>query len=42
MASKASSAKLGKLVIYDEGLKMGDLVVGACMGIWWQHYLEGI
>ena len=39
---KGSSAKLGKLVIYDEGLKMGDLVVGACMGIWWQHYLEGI
>ena len=39
---KGSSAKLGKLIVYDEGLKMGDLVVGACMGIWWQHYLEGI
>lgn len=32
------SAKLGKLIIEDEGLKMCDLVVGAAMGIWWQHY----
>lgn len=32
------SAKLGKLIIEDEGLKMCDLVVGACMGVWWQHY----
>ncbi|EXJ59863.1 hypothetical protein A1O7_04010 [Cladophialophora yegresii CBS 114405] len=32
------SAKLGKLIIHDEGLKMCDLVVAACMGVWWQHY----
>jgi hypothetical protein len=35
---KGRSAKLGKLIIYDEGLKMCDLLVGACMGIWWQQY----
>ncbi|OAL31033.1 hypothetical protein AYO20_08454 [Fonsecaea nubica] len=35
---KGHSAKLGKLIINDEGLKMCDLVVGACMGVWWQHY----
>ena len=28
-------AKLGKLIIYDEGMKMLDLVVAANMGIWW-------
>ncbi|SPO05529.1 uncharacterized protein DNG_08216 [Cephalotrichum gorgonifer] len=28
-------AKLGKLIIYDEGIKMLDLVVAANMGIWW-------
>lgn len=39
---KGSSAKLGKLIIYDEGLKMGDLVVASNMGVWWQHYQEGI
>lgn len=33
------SAKLGKIIIDDEGLKMGDMVVAACMGIWWQQYL---
>jgi hypothetical protein len=37
---KGHSAKLGKLILEDEGLKMCDLVVGACMGVWWQHYLE--
>lgn len=31
-------AKLGKLIIFDEGLKMLDLVVAACMGVWWQSY----
>lgn len=35
---RGHSAKLGKLVIEDEGLKMCDLVVGAAMGVWWQHY----
>lgn len=35
---KGHSAKLGKLIIDDEGLKMCDLVVAACMGVWWQHY----
>lgn len=35
---KGKNAKLGKLVIEDEGLKMCDLVVAACMGVWWQHY----
>lgn len=35
---KGTSAKLGKLIIEDEGLKMCDLVVSACMGVWWQHY----
>ena len=33
------NAKLGKLVIENEGLKMCDLVVAACMGVWWQHYM---
>ncbi|PGH15100.1 hypothetical protein AJ79_02626 [Helicocarpus griseus UAMH5409] len=32
------SAKLGKLVVEDEGLKMLDLVVAACMGVWWGVY----
>jgi hypothetical protein len=35
---KGKSAKLGKLVLRDEGLKMADLVVAACMGIWWDVY----
>jgi len=35
---RGNSAKLGKLIIEDEGLKMCDLVVGAAMGVWWQHY----
>lgn len=28
-------AKLGKLIIHDEGLKMLDLVVAANVGVWW-------
>ena len=39
---KGSSAKLGKLVLEDEGLKMCDLTVAACMGVWWQHYKETV
>ena len=35
---RGRSAKLGKLVIEDEGLKMCDLVVAVCMGIWWGVY----
>ncbi|ERF73287.1 hypothetical protein EPUS_03120 [Endocarpon pusillum Z07020] len=35
---KGKSAKLGKLVLRDEGLKMADLVVAACMGVWWNVY----
>ncbi|KAH8701876.1 hypothetical protein BGW36DRAFT_394665 [Talaromyces proteolyticus] len=30
------SAKLGKLVIEDEGIKMIDLVVATSMGVWWR------
>ena len=37
---KGHSAKLGKLILEDEGLKMCDLTVAACMGVWWQHYLD--
>ncbi len=29
-------AKLGKLIVYDEGLKMLDLVVAANLGVWWR------
>jgi len=38
---KGKSAKLGKLVLRDEGLKMADLVVAACMGVWWDVYEGG-
>ncbi len=31
-------AKLGKLIIEGEGLKMLDLVIAANMGIWWKAY----
>ncbi|PSR88643.1 hypothetical protein BD289DRAFT_473719 [Coniella lustricola] len=36
--NKGNRAKLGKLLIHDEGLKMLDLVVAANMGIWWQAW----
>ncbi|KAK0648521.1 hypothetical protein B0T16DRAFT_408344 [Cercophora newfieldiana] len=32
---KGNRAKLGKLIIHDEGLKMLDLVVAANVGVWW-------
>ncbi|KAL2151774.1 hypothetical protein VTH82DRAFT_6872 [Thermothelomyces myriococcoides] len=32
---KGNKAKLGKLIIHDEGLKMLDLVVAANVGVWW-------
>jgi hypothetical protein len=35
---RGKSAKLGKLIIEDEGLKMLDLLVAACMGVWWGVY----
>ena len=35
---RGKSAKLGKLVLRDEGLKMADLVVAACVGVWWDVY----
>lgn len=35
---RGSSAKLGKLILENEGLKFADLAVGACMSIWWTHY----
>ncbi|PLB50252.1 hypothetical protein P170DRAFT_454828 [Aspergillus steynii IBT 23096] len=35
---RGKSAKLGKLVIEDEGIKMLDLVVASCMSVWWRGY----
>lgn len=32
---RGTRAKLGKLIVLDEGLKMLDLIVAANMGIWW-------
>lgn len=31
-------AKLGKLIVYAEGLKMLDLIVAANMALWWKSY----
>ncbi|TLS23085.1 uncharacterized protein PpBr36_06619 [Pyricularia pennisetigena] len=33
--NRGKRAKLGKLIVYDEGLKMLDLVVAANVGVWW-------
>lgn len=33
--NRGKRAKLGKLIIHDEGFKMLDLVIAANMGIWW-------
>ncbi|KAI8240272.1 hypothetical protein K4K55_000968 [Colletotrichum sp. SAR 10_96] len=33
--NRGKRAKLGKLIVYPEGLKMLDLVIAANMGIWW-------
>jgi hypothetical protein len=33
--NKGKRAKLGKLIIHDEGFKMLDLLVAANMGVWW-------
>jgi hypothetical protein len=34
-------AKLGKLIVEDEGLKMMDLLVAANMALWWRAYEKG-
>jgi hypothetical protein len=31
-------AKLGKIILEDEGLKMMDLLVAANLGLWWRAY----
>jgi len=33
--NRGKRAKLGKLIIHNEGFKMLDLVVAANMGVWW-------
>ncbi|KAI1139630.1 hypothetical protein F5Y05DRAFT_379622 [Hypoxylon sp. FL0543] len=33
--NRGKRAKMGKLIIFDEGLKMLDLVVAANIGVWW-------
>lgn len=33
--NRGKRAKLGKLIIFDEGFKMLDLIVAANMGVWW-------
>ncbi|KAI5296109.1 hypothetical protein KEM52_005601 [Ascosphaera acerosa] len=35
---RGRSSKLGKLVLHDEGMKMMDLSVSACMAVWWNAY----
>lgn len=35
---KGDEAKLGKLIVEDEGIKMLDLVVAASMAVWWRSY----
>ena len=39
--SGGKRAKLGKLIVEDEGLKMLDLIVAANMGVWWSVYEKG-
>jgi hypothetical protein len=34
-------AKLGKIILEDEGLKMMDLLVAANLGLWWRAYEKG-
>jgi len=36
--NRGGRAKLGKLIVYDEGLKMMDLCVAGNMGIWWEGW----
>ncbi|RDW67954.1 hypothetical protein BP6252_09350 [Coleophoma cylindrospora] len=39
--NRGKRAKLGKLIIHDEGLKMLDLVVAANMSVWWSVWESG-
>jgi len=39
--NRGKRAKLGKLIIHDEGLKMLDLIVAANMGVWWSVWEPG-
>ncbi|KAI1434944.1 hypothetical protein GGR50DRAFT_356164 [Xylaria sp. CBS 124048] len=36
--NRGKRAKMGKLIIFDEGLKMLDLAVAANVGIWWNSW----
>lgn len=36
--NRGKRAKLGKLLVHDEGIKMLDLTVATNMGIWWQAW----
>ncbi|KAJ4286350.1 hypothetical protein N0V88_008056 [Collariella sp. IMI 366227] len=36
--NRGKRAKLGKLIIHDEGLKMLDLIVAANVGVWWNSW----
>ncbi|KAI0431378.1 hypothetical protein F5Y09DRAFT_198852 [Xylaria sp. FL1042] len=36
--NRGKRAKMGKLIIFDEGLKMLDLAVAANVGVWWVSY----
>jgi NADH dehydrogenase (ubiquinone) Fe-S protein 8 len=38
---RGKRAKLGKLIVHDEGLKMMDLVVAANVGVWWTTWERG-
>jgi hypothetical protein len=38
--NRGKRAKLGKLIIHDEGFKMLDLIVAANMGIWWSVWVS--
>lgn len=39
--SRGNRAKLGKLILHDEGQKMMDLVVAANIGVWWATWERG-
>ncbi|KAI0131421.1 hypothetical protein F4814DRAFT_405970 [Daldinia grandis] len=36
--NRGKRAKMGKLIVFDEGLKMLDLVVAANVGVWWTSW----
>ncbi|KAL7624576.1 hypothetical protein AAE478_006143 [Parahypoxylon ruwenzoriense] len=36
--NRGKRAKMGKLIIFDEGIKMLDLVVAANVGVWWTSW----